>query len=38
MPDSISLAAGIAAPAQYAVATGDIPGAVCLVWRRGELL
>src|SRR5580700_4024360 len=38
MPDSISLAAGIAAPARHAVATGDIPGVVCLVWRRGELL
>jgi CubicO group peptidase (beta-lactamase class C family) len=30
--------ARIAAPAHDAVATGDIPGAVCLVWRRGELL
>jgi CubicO group peptidase (beta-lactamase class C family) len=30
--------ARIAAPARNAVATGDIPGAVCLVWRRGELL
>lgn len=30
--------ARIAAPARHAVATGDIPGAVCLVWRRGELL
>jgi CubicO group peptidase (beta-lactamase class C family) len=38
MPDSISLAAGIAAPARHAVATGDIPGVLCLVWRRGELL
>jgi CubicO group peptidase (beta-lactamase class C family) len=38
MPDAMSLAARIAAPARHAVATGDIPGAVCLVWRRGELL
>jgi CubicO group peptidase (beta-lactamase class C family) len=38
MPDSLSLAARIAAPAEQAVATGDIPGVVCLVWRRGELL
>lgn len=30
--------ARIAAAAKNAVATGDIPGAVCLVWRRGELL
>ena len=30
--------ARIAAPARNAVATGDIPGAVSLVWRRGELL
>lgn len=30
--------AQIAAPAEHAVATGDIPGVVCLVWRRGELL
>jgi CubicO group peptidase (beta-lactamase class C family) len=30
--------ARIAAPARNAVATGDIPGAVFLVWRRGELL
>lgn len=30
--------ARIAAPAHDAVATGDIPGVVCLVWRRGELL
>ena len=30
--------ARIAAPAQRAVADGDIPGVVCLVWRRGELL
>jgi CubicO group peptidase (beta-lactamase class C family) len=28
----------IATPARNAVATGDIPGAVSLVWRRGELL
>jgi CubicO group peptidase (beta-lactamase class C family) len=38
MTDPISLAARIAAPAQHAVASGDIPGVVCLVWRRGELL
>src|ERR1700722_6497826 len=38
MPDPKSLAAQIAVPAQHAVATGDIPGVVCLVWRRGELL
>jgi CubicO group peptidase (beta-lactamase class C family) len=38
MPDTKSFAASIAAPAQHAVATGDIPGVVCLVWRRGELL
>src|SRR6202046_100283 len=38
MPNPMSLAARIAAPAQHAVATGDIPGVVCLVWRRGELL
>jgi CubicO group peptidase (beta-lactamase class C family) len=25
-------------PAHHAVETGDIPGVVCLVWRRGELL
>jgi CubicO group peptidase (beta-lactamase class C family) len=37
MTDPISLAR-IAAPAQEAVASGDIPGVVCLVWRRGELL
>jgi len=30
--------ARIAAPARNAVASGDIPGAVSLVWRRGELL
>jgi CubicO group peptidase (beta-lactamase class C family) len=30
--------ARIAAPALNAVATGDIPGAVSLIWRRGELL
>lgn len=34
----MNLAARIATPAQQAVATGDIPGVVCLVWRRGELL
>ena len=34
----MNLAARIAAPAQRAVASGDIPGVVCLVWRRGELL
>ena len=38
MPDPTSFAARIAAPAQHAVATGDIPGVVCLVWRHGELL
>jgi CubicO group peptidase (beta-lactamase class C family) len=38
MPDPTSAAARIAAPAQHAVATGDIPGVVCLVWRHGELL
>lgn len=38
MPDSMSLAARISAPAEQAVATQDIPGVVCLVWRRGELL
>jgi CubicO group peptidase (beta-lactamase class C family) len=38
MPDPKSLAARIAASAQHAVDTGDIPGVVCLVWRRGELL
>jgi CubicO group peptidase (beta-lactamase class C family) len=37
MPNLTNLAR-IAAPAQHAVATGDIPGVVCLVWRRGELL
>jgi CubicO group peptidase (beta-lactamase class C family) len=31
-------AARITIPAQHAVAAGDIPGVVCLVWRRGELL
>lgn len=31
-------AARIAAPATNAVASGDIPGAVSLVWRRDELL
>jgi CubicO group peptidase (beta-lactamase class C family) len=30
--------ARIAAPAQRAVASGDIPGVVCLVWRRGAIL
>ena len=30
--------ARIAAPALNAVATGDIPGAVSLIWRGGELL
>jgi len=30
--------ARMSAPARNAVATGDIPGAVSLVWRRGELL
>jgi CubicO group peptidase (beta-lactamase class C family) len=38
VPDTTNLAARIAAPARHAVATGDIPGVVCLVWRRGELL
>jgi CubicO group peptidase (beta-lactamase class C family) len=39
MPDPMKLAARVAAPAaQHAVATGDIPGVVCLVWRRGEML
>jgi CubicO group peptidase (beta-lactamase class C family) len=38
MSDSISFSARIAAPAEHAVASGDIPGVVCLVWRRGELL
>jgi CubicO group peptidase (beta-lactamase class C family) len=28
----------IGAPARDAVASADIPGVVCLVWRRGELL
>ncbi|HEY2675817.1 MAG TPA: serine hydrolase domain-containing protein [Steroidobacteraceae bacterium] len=28
----------MAEPARNAVATGDIPGVVCLVWQRGELL
>jgi CubicO group peptidase (beta-lactamase class C family) len=37
MTDQNSLAR-IAVPAQEAVASGDIPGVVCLVWRRGELL
>jgi CubicO group peptidase (beta-lactamase class C family) len=35
LPDDM---ARIAAPARIAVAIGDIPGAVSLVWRRGELL
>ena len=35
LPDDM---ARIAAPARNAVATGDIPGAISLVWRRGELL
>jgi CubicO group peptidase (beta-lactamase class C family) len=30
--------ARIAAPAHHAVSTGDIPGVVCMVWRRGELV
>jgi CubicO group peptidase (beta-lactamase class C family) len=30
--------AQIAAPARHSVETGDVPGVVCLVWRRGELL
>lgn len=30
--------APIAAPAREAVASGDIPGVACLVWRRGEPL
>jgi CubicO group peptidase (beta-lactamase class C family) len=30
--------ARIAQPARLAVATGDIPGVVCLVWQRGKLL
>jgi CubicO group peptidase (beta-lactamase class C family) len=38
MPDPMKPAERIAAPAQHAAATGDIPGVVCLVWRRGELL
>ncbi|MEO7206642.1 MAG: serine hydrolase domain-containing protein [Steroidobacteraceae bacterium] len=38
MPDPMSLAARLFAPAQHAVAAGDIPGVMCLVWRRGELL
>jgi CubicO group peptidase (beta-lactamase class C family) len=37
-PNPMSRIARIAAPAEQAVATGDIPGVVCLVWRRGELL
>src|SRR5271154_4499478 len=28
----------IGAPARDAVQSGDIPGVVCLIWRRGELL
>jgi CubicO group peptidase (beta-lactamase class C family) len=38
MPNPMNHTARIAAPAEQAVATGDIPGVVCLVWRRGELL
>ena len=38
MPIPLSDRARIAAPAEQAVASGDIPGVVCLVWRRGELL
>jgi CubicO group peptidase (beta-lactamase class C family) len=38
MSDTMSPAARITAPAQHAVAIGDIPGVVCLVWRGGELL
>ena len=38
MSDPLNFAARIGAPAQHAVATGDIPGVVCLIWRRGELL
>lgn len=38
MPNPMSHRARIAAPAEEAVAAGDIPGVVCLVWRRGELL
>jgi CubicO group peptidase (beta-lactamase class C family) len=34
----MSRSARIAAPAEQAVGSGDIPGVVCLVWRRGELL
>jgi len=30
--------ARIAAPARFAVASGDIPGVVCLVWQGGKLL
>ena len=30
--------ARIAAPARLAVASGDIPGVVCLVWQGGKLL
>jgi CubicO group peptidase (beta-lactamase class C family) len=30
--------AGIAEPARHAVASGDIPGVVCLVWQGGNLL
>jgi CubicO group peptidase (beta-lactamase class C family) len=38
MSNQMSHTSRIAAPAEQAVATGDIPGVVCLVWRRGELL
>jgi CubicO group peptidase (beta-lactamase class C family) len=38
MPDPMNQTARIAAPARHAVATGDIPGVVCLVWRRGQVL
>lgn len=38
MSDPLNFAARIGAPAQHAVATGDLPGVACLVWRRDELL
>ncbi len=38
MSDPVKLGPRIAAPALHAVAGGDIPAVVCLVWRRGELL